>query len=129
MSVGRLLIVDDEPDFCEFVRRAFVGLDYDVEVTTTAKAFKTTYKRFAPSVIVLDVVIPDVDGIEIVQWLAAQGCTAGLLILSGANPLYAEAAEVVGKVTGKMPIKAMRKPVSAVDLRAAVEALQAGDSQ
>lgn len=73
-SGKRLLVVDDEPDFADFVKRTAEGMGYDVSALSDPNLFKEAYAAFKPNVIVLDMVMPDIEGIELVQWLAQQGC-------------------------------------------------------
>ena len=120
MSAKRLLIVDDEPDFGAFVRRVAVEMGYDVEVTTGAKAFKDAYKRINPTVITLDVVMPEVDGIELIRWLAEIGCTARIVIISGFDPSYALMTEHMGARSGLSSITRLRKPLSIAELQKAL---------
>ncbi len=92
MSERRLLVVDDEADFAEIVRKVAERRDYRVEVLTESPEFAAAYAGFQPSVIVLDIVMPEVDGVEIVQWLAANGNQAPVILTSGYNPNFAKAA-------------------------------------
>ncbi len=126
MSGGakRLLVIDDEADFGAFVGRVAEGLGFEVTVTTRARAFKAAYETVDPSVIVLDVVMPDVEGIELVQWLAERGCRARILVVTGYNPHYSELAKILGEAKGLQPVTTLTKPVRVRDLRAA---LQNGD--
>jgi DNA-binding response OmpR family regulator len=89
MSERRLLVVDDEPDFAEFVSNTATDLGYQAKVCTRSTDFRRLHAEFAPTHIVIDVVMPDVDGIEIMQWLADQGSTAKVIVTTGYNPQYA----------------------------------------
>ncbi len=84
MTGKRLLVVDDEPEYGELVRKVASAMGYEVEVIADAAPFKTAHEAFDPAVIVLDIVIPGVDGIESVQWLAARKSSAHLIL--GAGP-------------------------------------------
>ncbi len=46
MATNRLLIVDDEPDFGQFVRKAAEDMDIEVKVTTQPRRFKEVYQSF-----------------------------------------------------------------------------------
>lgn len=118
MTEQRLLIVDDEPAICEFVSRAAVGVGFDVRATTRASEFMETFKEFNPTHIILDVLIPEMDGIELIQWLAAAGCTAKIAVITGGQWNYAKAAEKLGTIRGLPSVTTLRKPVSLADLRA-----------
>jgi CheY-like chemotaxis protein len=116
----RLLVVDDEADFGDFVRQVAVDLGYDVRVCTQSPEFFRHYEALNPTHIVLDIVMPDLDGVEIVQWLVKQGCAAKIIITTGYNPKYAEMASMIATTRGSIPIKTLIKPVRLGDLRAAL---------
>ncbi len=122
MSTRRLLVVDDEPDFADVVRRVGERKDFVVETVSDSRNFEKIYQRFDPSVIVLDIVMPDVDGIEIVCWLVANGNTSPVILITGYNPDFAKAAEILGSIKGRFPIASLAKPISLAELEAALEA-------
>lgn len=119
-STKRLLVIDDEPAFGSFVKEVAEGLGYDVRVTAKADEFADTYESFDPTVIVLDVVMPEVDGIELVQWLAQEKCKAKIVIVTGYNPHYADAAKRLVSAGDLPSVMTLTKPVSLADLRAAL---------
>lgn len=115
----RLLIVDDQPALGEIVRRTAEGLDYEVVVTTHAEEFMAEYESFDPTAIVLDIVMPDIDGIELVGWLVERKCGAHILVASGYNKRYAKMAETLGAAKG-LEIKFLEKPFRITELRDAL---------
>jgi DNA-binding response OmpR family regulator len=70
--------MDDEVDFCEFVRKVGEMNDYDVTTLADATQFQETYHRVKPHRIVLDIVMPGLDGISLIDWLASSGNLAGV---------------------------------------------------
>ena len=142
MSELRLLVLDDEPAFCTFVRRVAEAEGYRVETLTRPSEFTTVYRRFRPHVIVLDVVMPEIDGFEIVQWLVGERSDARLIIVSGYNPLYTRMAQVYAEAretshldgSGAEPSDGLRtrsvyrfsKPVRVRDLRDALRGADVG---
>ncbi len=118
-TVKRLLVVDDEPDFADFVKRTAEGIGYIVTAISNPNLFKNAYKDSDPDVIVLDMVMPDIEGIELVQWLAEQGCTARILVVTGYNPYYGKMALGLGEVRG-LKVETHQKPISLATLREAL---------
>ncbi len=116
----RLLVIDDEPEFRKFVRRVAEGLEFEVQDVGDGQGFKKIYQKFDPSVIVLDIVMPEVDGIELLQWLGDEGCLARILLISGYNPLYPKTARVLAEAKGLVSLTTMSKPVKLAELRAAL---------
>ncbi|HRF61429.1 MAG TPA: response regulator [Candidatus Competibacter sp.] len=120
MSDKRLLIVDDEPGFGEFVRDVAQNLGYKVLVTTNGFDFQKSYTDFQPSKIVLDMVIPDIDGNELLLWLLQQGYAADLIIATGYSPDYAQDAKILAEFNGLRTVTTLVKPVSLAQMRAAL---------
>lgn len=116
----RLLVVDDEPLFGELVAGVAEELGYEVTVTTSASAFRDSFESCDPTTVVLDIVMPGEDGIELMRWLAARECTASIVLATGYNPRYAEMAEMMGKARGLGRVRTLTKPVNLADLRAAL---------
>ena len=121
MPGDRLLVMDDEPDFADFVRRVGESSGFEVSVITDPRLFKKTYDAEKPDRIVLDIVMPDLDGIEIIEWLSSVGNKAPVLIVTGYNPHFAEAAKVFAKVKGRFSVTSLTKPMSVEDLREALK--------
>ena len=63
----RLLVVDDEVDFCEFVRKVGEMNDFEVTTLADAKPFQETYRKIKPLRIVLDIVMPGLDGFDLTK--------------------------------------------------------------
>lgn len=65
MSGARVLLVDDDPGILRAVARALVAADYRVETLATGSPIPDTVRRFRPEVILLDLVLPDSDGVDV----------------------------------------------------------------
>jgi len=117
MPGKRLLIVDDEPKFATFVSKVAGRLGYDVEVTNHAREFQEAYARAVPDTIVMDMVMPEIDGNELVLWLVEQGCKADLIIITGYSPDYAVNARLLAEFKGLRSVTSLSKLVSVSRLR------------
>jgi DNA-binding response OmpR family regulator len=120
MTDLRLLVVDDEPEFGEFVRAVAEDLGYEVEVTTRGDDFKLLYDVFNPTVVLLDIIMPEIDGTELVSWLAGRHCTAEIIVATGYSPRYAAAAGSLGRARGLRSVTTLTKPIPIAELRAAL---------
>ena len=116
----RLLVVDDEPANGRLVEAVARDLGYEVQLTSNARDFKSAFATFAPGIVMLDLVMPDTDGIEVVHWLAAQSTSARVIIATGFDPTYAKAAALIGKIKGLTIAAVLIKPFSLDELRAAL---------
>ena len=117
MSEKRLLVVDDEPEFGELVRQVAVGLGYEVRVTTNGRAFQTAYQELQPTVIVMDMVMPEMDGNELVLWLMEQHYASNLIIITGYNLDYAKDASLLAEFKGLRSVNTLTKPIRLAKLR------------
>ena len=64
MDQVRILIVDDEPDILEFVGYNLINEGFKVEKTNNGKDAIALNNSFKPDLIILDVMMPQLDGIE-----------------------------------------------------------------
>jgi two-component system KDP operon response regulator KdpE len=71
MSGERVLIVDDEVSLCQALRRALTGYGYRVEVAADGEAALDVVATWAPDVVVLDLVMPKVDGFAVLDHVRA----------------------------------------------------------
>ena len=117
MTEKRLLVVDDEPEFGEFVRKVAVDLGYEVQVTTNGRAFQRAYDAFKPTTIVLDMVMPELDGNELVLWLMQQQYSSDLIIITGYSPDYAKDAKRLAEFKGLRSVTTLTKPIRLAKLR------------
>lgn len=122
MSEKTVLIVDDNEEFAEFVRDAAEQLSYRTVILTDSRQFAELFERVKPDILVLDIVMPNVEGTEIVQWLVNQGARTRVILVSGSNPLYTRIAKTLGEARGLPPVTVMQKPVRLDALREALAA-------
>ena len=123
-NVNRLLIVDDEPGVVDFITAAAHQLEYTVASAGTAADFLTLVDSFRPSLIVMDLHLPDGDGVELLRMLVARGFKAPILIMSGVDERVLAAAYELGNSKGLKMYGTLSKPVLLGDLRMKLAAAQ-----
>lgn len=116
----RLLVVDDEPDIGEYIKVVAEAMGFDVEVTTSVWDFLECYDREEPSLMCVDVVMPEMDGLELLKMLNERNCQSPILVISGYNKLYLQSAENLGEAFGLPYVKSMTKPLELAALRSAL---------
>jgi two-component system KDP operon response regulator KdpE len=82
MTVLRILIVDDEPPIRRFLRTALSSQDYRVEEAEDGETALEFLVRNKVDLIVLDLGLPGMDGLDVVRRLRAQGSATPIIILS-----------------------------------------------
>lgn len=63
----KLLIVDDEVEICDFLKSFFEERSYDVKSATSGEAALKVVEEFNPKVILLDIKMPGIDGVEVLK--------------------------------------------------------------
>jgi len=116
----RLLSVDDDPEMLSIIRTVAVDLGFTVETLAESARFMTTYNRVQPDTITLDLMMPDMDGIEIIQWLNDIESSAGVIILSGGARMYMNMGEKLARARGSLRTVLLTKPFAIDDLRTAL---------
>jgi len=118
----RLLAVDDDIEILSIIREVAAGVGYTVEVLAESANFETTYRRVKPDAITLDIMMPDVDGIEIIRWLTAIDSSASIIIISGGGRLFMNLGEKLAQAGGSLRTKQLVKPFEVQELRKALAA-------
>jgi DNA-binding response OmpR family regulator len=63
----RLLVVDDEPEICEFLKTFFEERDFKVQVANSGEAALERLEKFKPHVVLLDIKMGLVDGLAVLR--------------------------------------------------------------
>jgi two-component system OmpR family response regulator len=79
---SRILVVDDEPSIVDAVATALRYEGFAVEEAATGRDALAAAARFEPDLVVLDWMLPDVDGIEVGRRLRDRGSKAAILFLT-----------------------------------------------
>jgi two-component system, OmpR family, response regulator len=78
----RVLVVDDEPPITELVSLVLGYEGFSVATAASGREALAAVERFRPQLMVLDVMLPDLDGFEVQRRLAATGTRIPLLFLT-----------------------------------------------
>ncbi|NUP39934.1 MAG: response regulator transcription factor [Streptomyces sp.] len=81
-TAARVLIVDDEPAVREALRRSLAFEGYDTELAADGLAALDAVDRYHPDAIVLDVLMPRMDGLTTARRLRSTGVTTPILMLT-----------------------------------------------
>lgn len=109
-AAARLLVLDDDVELGELIGELGRRAGFDATVTHDAAAFNEDLGRAAPDLIVLDLQMPDMDGVEILRELAAGRTSAGILLVSGMDNRTIAGAEHFGRNAGLKLVGTVQKP-------------------
>jgi two-component system OmpR family response regulator len=93
----RALVVDDEPAISELVSMALRYEKFEVRTAASGHAAVAEAKDFNPDIIVLDIMLPDFDGLEVMRRIRADNADVPVLFLTAKD---AVADRVVGLTAG-----------------------------
>lgn len=107
----RVLVVDDDLDMLDLVRDVAEGLNLSVETAGDRRGFQQAYHRLEPTIVLLDLQMPDADGVEILGELHDLGCTASIVLMSGFDRRVLKSAQDFGLSKGLKIEGTVEKPV------------------
>ncbi|MEX2494803.1 MAG: EAL domain-containing response regulator [Woeseia sp.] len=112
----RLLIVDDEPEICTFLEKAAGPLGFQVRTLSSPEAFVETLQSFRPIAVILDLVMPDCDGVELLRKMKDIDSDAHVIVISGVDQRMLSVAQNLGQSHGLKMLGVMQKPISLIAL-------------
>jgi EAL domain-containing protein (putative c-di-GMP-specific phosphodiesterase class I) len=116
-----VVIMDDEPEISEFVKDVAESIGCTAVTPRGPEEFKRTVRELRPAVIVLDLQMPEVDGIELLRYLAEERSRSSLVLMSGADRRVLDTASRLGRNQGLEIAAALQKPIRIDELIAVLE--------
>ena len=127
MSRRKLMVIDDEPEMGEFVCAVATAAGFDTCCTHHAQEFMASADR-SIDVLVLDLFMPDVDGIELIRFLRENEFEAPLILVSGVDKNVLHSAQELATELGLKVLGSLNKPFRKADLEKLLGAVSSGDS-
>ena len=115
--VNRLLIVDHDAAVCELFMATARRDGFEVKAVSRAADVLLSLRTFVPTAIILDLQMPDADGIELLKLLADERCSARVLVVSGGDKRVLKAAMRFGTARGLRMAGALQKRIAALSTR------------
>ncbi len=117
MSAPYILVVDDEPDIRELVRDILEDEGYSVTTAENGEAARAALRQRRPDLILLDIWMPDIDGISLLkEWTEGEGLPCPVIIMSGHGTV-----ETAVEATRLGAYDFLEKPLSLAKLLLTVE--------
>ena len=122
----RLLVLDDDPDMCALVVSAATSAGYQATSSTDFAGFAAGLTPDT-SVVVLDLMMPEVDGIQVLRYLSSQNYASDIVLLSGYDK---KVLMVAGQLAGALGLNIRASVQKPVDLKSLQEILaRTGDAR
>ena len=84
MSGAYILVVDDEPEIRNLVKEILEDEDYEVAMAADGQSARKALRDRRPELILLDIWMPDVDGITLLkEWGEGEGLPCPVIMMSG----------------------------------------------
>jgi CheY-like chemotaxis protein len=124
----RVLLLDDDHFMLEVLRDMFDVLDvrdgrgpFEVHAESDARRALAALPRHAPELLVCDLAMPEMDGIEFLQAAAGQGFRGRVILVSALEDGVRDAATELARALGLRVAGNLRKPLAIDQLRLAVQ--------
>lgn len=79
-SAARILIIEDDVNIADFIKRGLAQKGFDVRVSFTGLQGLDIAKAIRPDLVILDLMLPDVEGIDICRQLHCWGTTSIIIL-------------------------------------------------
>jgi len=108
---NHLVVVDDEPQICEFITDVARANGYQTHACRNLDALCSVFKDARIDLLLLDLHMPDHDGVEVLRMLAGIEHSPPVLLMSGEGRSVLEAAQRLGKQLGLRMLGIVEKPI------------------
>ena len=119
--MARILIVEDEPTDQLLLHSILEGAGHEIHMARDGEHAFKTYLRKDIQVVVTDLHMPKVDGMELIEALLGMYPDTAIIVVSGKGPTLLAQAVNLGALA------ALNKPVAPEELLEAVERASSGD--
>lgn len=119
--MARILAVDDDPEVLRVIALALKPAGHEVRIAASGRAFISAYEEFLPEVVLIDVIMPDLGGTDLLRWLATRQQPARIVVMTGDPQSVGNLAPPPGARGLHGRIVLLSKPFKLSELRAAID--------
>jgi CheY-like chemotaxis protein len=108
---SKLLVIDDEEWIAKVIKRVADSLGLETMLVTDSRKANDTFFEFQPDLVILDLHMPGVDGVDVLNDLIAASKTTRIILTSGGGGEDSrEVADAVAKLHGAEQVTCLQKP-------------------
>ena len=78
--LGKVLVVDDDENICEVLNMYLKSSGYETKIVYDGRRAQEEYLNYKPDIVLLDVMIPSIDGIDVLKWIRREGSTPVIML-------------------------------------------------
>jgi two-component system, OmpR family, response regulator ResD len=79
-TIAKVLVVDDDKNICEVIKMYLESSGYAVKVANNGKEAQELFSNYKPELVLLDVMLPYIDGIDVLKWIRKDHETPVIMI-------------------------------------------------
>lgn len=102
--------MDDQVGLTRVIRLVAESLGYETRVTNSSLAATEIFVEFRPDVVILDMIMPEKDGIDVLHEMLMTGEKMQLVLTSGLSDSFLRLAEGVARFHALEQVSILRKP-------------------
>ena len=112
----RLLVIDDEEWITEAIKRVAESLHFETRLVTDSRRAADAFFEFEPDVVLLDLHMPDRDGLYVLNDLLTASNTTNVIIISGGGEDALKLGDAVVKLHDAKRVTFLPKPFKRAEL-------------
>ncbi len=124
MSRTRIVAVDDDRRILRLLKRSCESIGYEVHSVLDAEFFESSFRVFEPSLVFLDLNMRNIDGVELLRFIAEERSDTSVIVTSGVDERLLGAAHSLGLSLGLDMLEPIRKPLMVADVRRRLKAFR-----
>lgn len=117
INTSSVVVLDDERLVGQSIMRIAAAAGFHVRHAETATAFFTLLDEYPADIVIVDLVLPDTDGVAVMERLAERPVRPHVIISSGVGTRVLDAARRVGSARGLQVLGVLPKPFTPAMLR------------
>lgn len=120
---SKLLVVDDQPGITRIISLVAGHLGFETRAINEPSQALDAFLEFRPDVTMVDMIMPEHDGIDVLHELLLSGIPTKLVLMTGFTDAYLRLAEGVARFHDAEPVAVLHKPFRRVELAELLERL------
>ena len=109
-AIRRLLVVDQQHSFVGLARLVARSMGYQTDAVHDPRDLATRFREWRPDVVIIEIVLPEMDGIEMIGVLSELGFDGQLILVTGHEPKYLELARKTAEAKSLQVATSLTKP-------------------